>query len=145
MRKKLCALKNKHLDLSLCKGEVIPQKGSNKKWQVLCCRHAKHCFPGLVSECWHLGSCSIVSMPILKCIQFSSVWEAGDPGTGRVTSGCNYTKSGGILNAESRVGFSVELKWGVIDWWSSLRVEAVESPSLKMSKTQLDVVPHNLI
>lgn len=145
MRKKLCALKNKHLDLSLCKGEVIPQKGSNKKWQVLCCRHAKHCFPGLVSECWHLGSCSIVSMPILKCIQFSSVWEAGDPGTGRVTSGCNYTKSGGILNAEEQSWIQCWTEVGS-DWlMSSLRVEAVESPSLKMSKTQLDVVPHNLI
>lgn len=50
-----------------------------------------------------VGSCSIVvSMPILKCIQFSSIWEAGDPGTGRVTSGCNYTKFGSILNAEQQ-------------------------------------------
>lgn len=45
----------------------------------------------------------------------------------------------------SRVGFSVELKWGEIEQWSGLLVEAVESPSLKVSETQLDVVLHSLI
>lgn len=51
-------------------------------------------------------------MPILKCTQFSTR-EVGKPGSGTVTNGCNYAKSGSIFNAEQQ-------SW--VPCWSEVRV-----------------------
>lgn len=91
-----------------------------------------------------------MSLPILKCVYFSSTWEAGDPGTGRVTSGCNYTKSGSVLNATAELD-SV-LNWsggwltdGVVCLWScGISFLGDVQDSLGWGPTQPDLIRHVL-
>lgn len=102
----------------LCTGEVIPQQSVTKNG-----RFEVAGMPNIVSQDLGgsvgtlAGPCSIVSVSVWKCIQFSSSWKAGEPGTGRVTGGCNYTKSGVILNAELQSWIQDWTEVGS-DWWS---------------------------
>lgn len=90
------------------------------------------------------GSCSIVST-VLKCIQFSSIRGAGEPGSGTVTNSCNYAKSGSTLKAEQQSWVPCWTEVRVIECWNRLAGEAVESLPLEVSKTQLGVGLCNLI
>lgn len=90
-------------------------------------------------------------MPILKWVQFSSIWEAGDPGTGRGTSGCNYTKSGSVLNAEQQSWIQCWTEVGndwLMEWFacggSGISFLGGVQDSVGCGPTQPDVIRHAL-